>query len=127
MSNNKKIARRVSRLLRLLAEKIERNPEIIEELELNKDILIEHRKKEETKQSSIDFDIFQVFAEGTKQALRQKLELLDVKTLRNVIRQHGFDPSKLAEKWKNKERLINLIIERVAARHDKGKVFKEYP
>ena len=73
------------------------------------------------------FDIFQIFAEGGEQALQQKLELLDLRTLKRIVGQHGFDPSKLAEKWRNKERLVNLIIDRVSARSDKGKVFKEYP
>ena len=68
-----------------------------------------------------------IFSNDGEQVLRGKLEHFELKTLIQIVRQHGFDPSKLAEKWKNKERLINLIIERVTARNDKGKVFKDYP
>lgn len=128
MSNDKEIAKRVARVLRLLAEKIEENPDVLKEMELSLgDIPTVSRKKEKKKEPTIDFDIFQIFAEGGKQALQQKLELLDLRTLKRIVSQHGFDPSKLAEKWRNKERLVNLIIDRVSARSDKGKVFKEYP
>lgn len=128
MSNDKEIAQRVARILRLLAEKIEENPDVLKEMELSLgDIPTVSRKKEKTEEPPIDFDIFQIFAEGGEQALQQKLELLDLRTLKRIVGQHGFDPSKLAEKWRNKERLVNLIIDRVSARSDKGKVFKEYP
>jgi hypothetical protein len=128
MSDNKEIAKRVAHILRLLAEKIEENPDILkgEQLILG-EIPDISRKKKKTEESIIDFDIFQIFAEGGVQALQQKLEPLDLKTLKKIISQHSFDPSKLAEKWSNKERLVKLILDRVSARSDKGKVFKEYP
>lgn len=128
MSDDKEIAKRVARILRLLAERIEENPDILkgEELILE-DIPTITRKKKKTEEPTIDFDIFQIFAEGGKQALQQKLELLDLRTLKRIVSQHSFDLSKLAEKWRNKERLVNLILDRVSARSDKGRVFKEYP
>ncbi|MBT9150053.1 MAG: hypothetical protein DDT40_00219 [candidate division WS2 bacterium] len=128
MSYDKEIAKRVARILRLLAEKIEENPDILKGKELSPgDIPIVSRKKKKIEEPTIDFDIFQIFAEGGEQALQQKLEILDLRTLKRIVSQHGFDTSKLAEKWRNKERLVNLILDRVSARSDKGRVFKEYP
>jgi hypothetical protein len=128
MFDDKEIAKRVARILRLLAEKIEENPDILKGKGLSLgDIPIVSRKKKKTEEPTIDFDIFQIFAEGGERALQQKLEFLDLRTLKRIVSQHGFDSSKLAEKWRNKERLVNLILDRVSARSDKGKVFKEYP
>lgn len=127
MSNEKEIAKRVARIIRILAGKIEENPDILNDIELNlRDIPTASRKKKK-EELPIDFDIFQIFSDEGEEILRHKLELLELRTLIRIVRQHGFDPSKLAEKWKNKERLVNLILERVAARSDKGKVFKDYP
>ncbi len=128
MSNDKEIAKRVAHILKVLAEKIEENPDTLRDLGLILgDIPTVNQKKKKTEEPPIDFDIFQIFAEGGEPALRQKLETLELKTLKGIVRQHGFDSSKLAEKWRKKERLLNLIIERVSARSDKGRVFKEYP
>jgi hypothetical protein len=127
MSNKKEIAKRVARILRTLSRKIEENPDILNDMGLSlRDIptAIRKKKKEEL---AIDFDIFQIFSDKGEETLRHKLGLLDLRSLIRIVRQHGFDPSKLAEKWKKKERLVNLILERVSARSDKGKVFKNYP
>lgn len=123
--SNKEFAEQVAHILRVLARKVEENPNILKDLELDpKDFPMISRKKIE--KTTIDFDIFQVFTDGGEQALRQKLEPLDLKTLKEIVSKHGFDTSKLAEKWKRKERVVNLIINRVSARSDKGKVFKDY-
>lgn len=127
MSDNKENAKKVARILRILAEKVEGNPNILKGLELSQQEIPAVKQKKEMQEPPINFDIFQIFAEGDEAALRQKLETLDLRSLKRIIRQHGFDPSKLAEKWRKKERLLNLIIERVFARSDKGRVFKEYP
>jgi hypothetical protein len=125
MSDNKEIAKKVARILRTLARKVEENPDLLKDMELSLGDIPAVKRKE--KELPINFDIFQIFAEGGEMALRQKLETFDLRTLKRIIRQHGFDPSKLAEKWRKKERILSLIIERVSARSDKGKVFKEYP
>jgi len=127
MSDEEDVAKKVARILRLLAGKIEDNPDFLKDIELApRDIPIVNRKKKK-EEPPIDLDVFRIFSDEGSEVLREKLEPLDLRTLVRIIRQHRFDPSKLAEKWKDKERLINLILERVAARSDKGKVFKEYP
>lgn len=127
MSDEKEIARRIARILRLLAGKIEENPDMLRDMELIIRDIPSVSRKRKVEEHPIDFDIFHVFAEGGEHGLRRRLESVELKTLKGIIRQHGFDVSKLADKWRNKERLVNLVTERVAARSDKGKVFKNYP
>lgn len=127
MSDKEDVAKQVARILRLLAGKIEDNPNFLKDMRLAPtNIPIVNRKKK-MEEPPIDLDVFRIFSDEGSEVLRKKLEPLDLRTLVRIIRQHRFDPSKLAEKWKDKERLINLILEKVAARSDKGKVFKEYP
>ncbi|MBE0427815.1 MAG: hypothetical protein IBX72_14370 [Nitrospirae bacterium] len=127
MSNGKEIAKSIASILRILAEKIEENPDIINGIGLSlRDIPVANLKKKK-EELPIDVDIFQIFSDEGEKALRDKLDVLDLKSLIRIVRKHGFDPSKLAEKWKKKERLVDLILDRVSARSNRGKVFKDYP
>lgn len=56
--------------------------------------------------------------------LKQKLEQLDVEALKDIIAEQGMDRSKLAMKWKSKERLVDLIVSTVASRAQKGDAFR---
>jgi len=126
MSDDTAIAKRIADILRTLAGRIEKNPDLLKDIEFTfQDLPVVTRRKKVDK-TSVGLDIFRVFADGGVEALRQKLDQLDLQALKRVIAAHGFDPSKLAEKWRRKERLINLIMERVARRSDKGSVFREY-
>jgi hypothetical protein len=127
MSDDKEIANRVARILRLLALKIESDPDILKDTGLSIIDAPKKTRKHREEKSAVGFDVFQVFAESSGSALRTKLMDLDLRTLRKIISEHGFDPSKLAGKWKNKEKLIDLIIDRVSSRSEKGGVFKNYP
>lgn len=117
-------AKEVARILRSLAEGIERKPELLKDLGLEKVAIVAGGRK--TARRPVDVDVFGIFSQGGEKALRDELSSLELNSLRRIVRQHGLDTSKLAEKWKNKERLINLIIDRVSSRSDKGKVFKDY-
>ncbi len=126
MFDNKEIAKKVAYILRTLAQKIEENPDLLKDMKLSMGNIPVIKRKRKAKELPINFDIFQIFAEEGEIALWQKLETFDLITLKKIIRQHNFDSSKLAEKWQKKERLLRLIIERVSARSDKGKVFRAY-
>jgi len=56
--------------------------------------------------------------------LGPRLEALDVEELKNIVAEHGMDRSKLAMKWKSKERLVDLIMTKVKSRAQKGDVFR---
>jgi hypothetical protein len=127
MSNDREIAKRVAQILRILAEKVETNPELLKDIEPSFIDAPARKRKEKIEESPEHFDVFEIYATGGEKALLEALDPLELKALKKIISQHGFDPSKLAEKWRTKERLVKLIAERVAARSDKGKVFKQYP
>jgi hypothetical protein len=123
MSENEEKAKRVAAFLRNLAGKIEENPDIFKEYEI-KEIPIININKRARKESQID--ISKVLSEEGPESLKQKLDQLDCNELRIIVRNNGFDPSKLAAKWKNKQRLINLIMERISSRKEKGQSFINY-
>ena len=56
--------------------------------------------------------------------LWDKLEALTEKQLKDIIADFGMDPSKLAMKWKDKERLIRHIIDTSERRATKGDAFR---
>jgi len=124
-SNNQEVAKRVVHILRILAQKIEENPELLTNTELNLlDVPVVPKKPKIDTQ--IDFDVFDLFAKGGEPTLRKKLELLEIKTLKSIITKNRFDPSKLAQNGRKKERLIALIVEKVMERNRRGQVFMEY-
>ena len=59
--------------------------------------------------------------------LVEKLHSLTDKQLKDIIADYGMDPSKLAMKWKDQERLINHIVDTARRRAAKGDAFREKP
>lgn len=57
--------------------------------------------------------------------LIEKLKELDAKQLKDIIADYGMDPSKLAMRWRNQERLINHIVDTARRRASKGDAFRE--
>lgn len=57
--------------------------------------------------------------------LVEKLQNLTDKQLKDIIADYGMDPSKLAMKWRNRERLINYIVDTARRRAVKGDAFRE--
>lgn len=68
-------------------------------------------------------DPFETYAEG-EEALRRRLEALDLEQLKDIVAEHGMDTSKLAMKWKSEDRLIELVVATVASRSRKGDAFR---
>ena len=71
-------------------------------------------------------DPFEIFRQG-EEALKARLEALDIEQLKDIVAEHGMDRAKLAMKWKAKDRLIGLIVSTVASRARKGNAFRETP
>lgn len=57
-------------------------------------------------------------------ALRARLGELSVDQLKDVVAEHGMDPSKLAMRWKTPGKLIDLIAPTVRDRSEKGDAFR---
>jgi hypothetical protein len=56
--------------------------------------------------------------------LREKLAALDLEKLLDVVAQYGMDPGKLVMKWKDRERVIDRIVEVALGRATKGDAFR---
>ena len=72
------------------------------------------------------FDPFEVFKDG-EGALRDRLKAISVDQLKDVISEHAMDSSRLALKWRSRQRLTDLIVSTVRARLEKGDAFKRVP
>ena len=62
--------------------------------------------------------------EGGEDVLREKLDNLTEKELKDIIAYYGMDSTKLSMKWKKRDRLINFIIETSVRRASKGDAFR---
>ncbi len=56
--------------------------------------------------------------------LSRKLDELTVEELKDIVAENGMDRTKLAMKWKAKDRLIELIVSSVKSRAQKGDAFR---
>jgi hypothetical protein len=68
-------------------------------------------------------DPFAVYTQS-EPALRARLGELSVDQLKDVVAEHGMDPSKLAMRWKTPGKLIDLIATTVRDRSEKGDAFR---
>jgi hypothetical protein len=69
-------------------------------------------------------DPFAVFNDAGEDGLRGRLGELTLDQLRDIVAEHGMDNDRLAMKWKDPARVIDRIVERVAARLAKGSAFR---
>ena len=68
-------------------------------------------------------DPFALYQLGEEE-LRRRLQGLDIEQMKDIVAEHGMDSSKLAMKWKMPTRLIELIVNTVRARVEKGDAFR---
>ncbi len=124
LTDPKNLRKTLLRLADLLADEAEHNPTFAEALaKLFGASRTSTRPK--PKEESI-FDPFLTFQTRGKEGLRASLSGLNIEQLRSIVRQHRFDPSRLSDKWKNRERFIEVICERVEARNRQGDAFRHY-
>ena len=69
-------------------------------------------------------DPVQMMMDGDS-CLPQRLNELTEKELKDIIADYGMDSSKLAMKWKNKEKLMKLILDTAERRASKGDAFRD--
>lgn len=70
------------------------------------------------------WDPYTVHAELGEDGLRQRLSELDLEQLRNIIAEHGMDTDRLAMKWRDPDRVVARIVDRVVERATKGDAFR---
>ncbi len=57
--------------------------------------------------------------------LRHQLASFDLEQLRDIVAQYGMDPGKLVMKWKDKDRIIDRIVDISMSRATKGDAFRK--
>ncbi|QLH11255.1 hypothetical protein [Nitrosarchaeum sp. AC2] len=120
---NKEEIKKLSNILQIIADNLEKDPDLLDKIETHLFRLTKKSKKT-IKQKQID--LFEILSKEGESALNEKLNSMELIQLKNIVRSYSLDSSKLAEKWKNKERLIKFIAKRIIARSAKGKVFSTY-
>ncbi len=118
--------------LRLLASELETNKSLARRLSAP---LIDYLNSEDTKSEGSPirkshkpsipegFDPFKIYYEKGGVGLMASLQDMEINTLKSVLSEYGLDPSRSYSRWRKHERLSSLIVERVKALSNKGKVF----
>lgn len=114
----------MARILRMIANHLEENPGSLDKLEKYLSKLTKKRNSKDVKY--VQVDLFEILSKEGEQSLHQKLDSMDLNQLKNIVRKYSLDSSKLAEKWKRKERLVKFIVDRIVSRNAKGQVFSKY-
>ncbi len=109
-------------LLRAIADELEQNQSLAERIARNLDGG-GGKKRTRNGKLAVGLDPFEVLRHGNEGELRARLESLEIPGLKALITQHGLDTTRLAQKWRDKERLVTFILERIRARSEKGDVF----
>ena len=71
-------------------------------------------------------DPIQVYYTEGETGLLNSLEKCSVDELKTIIRKHRLDTAKKSTKWKDREKLTTLIVQKAMARANKGNVFLNY-
>jgi hypothetical protein len=116
---------RLKRLADLLADEAERNPEFASVLNdiLGPSSALGKPKRSAKSEAPDPFEAFQL--KGPDE-FRAWLNELSISELKAIVRKQRFDPSRLSDKWKTKERFVQLIIDRVDSRSKQGDAFRFY-
>jgi hypothetical protein len=132
-----KAATALRAIFRLIIDEAERNPEFAERLDSALQQLprpvaariatTSERRPAANRRRPGVLNPFEVFKESGPEELRARLNTLDVERLKDIIAEHGMDPTKLAMKWKTGERLIQLIVSTVEHRRRHGEAFRSDP
>ena len=76
------------------------------------------------RRSAAILDPVDLIAQGEAR-LRAGLDELDLERLLDIVAQYGMDPGKLVMKWKDRDRVIDRIIEVALTRATKGDAFRK--
>lgn len=118
----------ISHSLKRMAMLIEKDPKFLAELEnwLNKYETSNEKRDERIYKDSPTIDAIDIYAKVGLDGLRLSLDKLEIPELRKIIMLNNLDPSKLSYKWRDKKKIVILILERIAARASKGNAFMNY-
>ena len=129
LSETTKLRKALKRLAELVADEAEANPDFASALAETLG-LVPAREPGATQEQKHGKGAvpnpFDLFAEKGSEGFRTWLQEQNAQDLRAIIGKYRLDPSQLSRKWKTKQRLEDLILERVAARSKQGEAFRGY-
>lgn len=123
-------------IFRILADEVEANQTLARKLALPlKELLAREaagakpptaktRKKSTAASVPQGFDPFQTYHETGSVGLYAELEKLDVPECKAVLGHFALDPSRSYSRLRKKEKLVDLIVQRVKAMTAKGEAFR---
>lgn len=127
----------LNRLMRVVIEEAERNPNFEAALqdalgstpskrrvETSGQVKDGKSKRGRNRRAPATLDPVQVVRDG-ELVLRSALEKLSLEQLRDIVAEYGMDPGRLVMKWNTPERVIERIVEMSIARAHKGSAFRK--
>lgn len=124
---NKKEIDRITELISVILKRTMEDSKFIHTLELFLMDAKVSKEEHESKKVKALANIMDIYNES-KDNLENRLEDLDVPSLVETIKHYNLDtsPNKKSYRWKTKSRLIDLILNQVSARANKGSEFINY-
>ncbi len=112
---------RLKSFLAVVVDEARRNQEFAASLNDALGGAVETRQRRGRRDAPV-LDPYALFEQGAD-VLLGRLQALDVKSLKDIVAHHGMDRQRLAMRWRSKDRLVELLMERVEQRATKGDVF----
>lgn len=117
---------RVTAILQAIADQARRDPEFLAKLER---ALKLHSSRPSTARASrrrapAVVDPFEVLSASGVTGLRERLAILSLEELRDIVAEYRVEPYTLAMRWKTQSRLIGLIVDTIEQRSRKGEAFR---
>jgi hypothetical protein len=129
MLSSSEIKKRLAALASLIAEQAAKDNDFAAALS---DLFSDSRPDQEERVSISDHipeptvDPFVARQDRGQEGFRNWLDSQSIEQLKAIISEHRLDATGNARKWKTKEKLVELIIDRVESRAKQGGVFRRY-
>ncbi|WP_424947190.1 hypothetical protein [Candidatus Spongiihabitans sp.] len=123
------ITKPLKSFMKVIVDEVGQNPEFAKKIAMAlglgeaKRYSEQQAKRRSGRRTPAVLDPVVLVSEGSGE-LRKKLDSLGLEQLRDIVAECGMDPGKLVMKWKNKERVIDHIVEVASARSKKGEAFR---
>ena len=123
--NKKEIKETIQRIIKLSRQDKEIHGLLVRLLEIASEPFPNESTKEVVLEgeSEVDINPITIFTESGEDGLLNALNPLSIEELINIIKKFGFDPSRKSYRWRKKERLIDLIVQRIKSSTSRGDVF----
>lgn len=123
-----RIEERLRTLMELVIEEARSNPDFQRRLEqaLSDKVVptgAGNRRRGPRRRNPPSLDPFALYEQG-EERLRDALSDLEIELLKDIVAGYGMDRARLALRWRTPGRLIDLIVDTVKSRTQKGDAFR---